>query len=50
LKGYRSTAVQAYGIGGVPSFFLIDRDGKIIANANMWGASLNEKLAEIFKN
>ena len=50
LKGYRSAAVQSYGIGGVPSFFLLDRDGKIIANANIQGASLNQKLAELFKN
>jgi len=50
LKGYRSEAVQSYGIGGVPSFFLIDRDGKIIANTNIQGAPLNQRLAEIFKN
>jgi len=34
--------------GGVPSFFLIGRDGKIIANANLQGATLNQRLAEIF--
>lgn len=50
LKGYRSNAVQSYGIGGVPSFFLIGRDGKIIANTNIQGAPLNQRLAEIFKN
>jgi len=50
LKGYRSPAVQSYGIGGVPSFFLIGRDGKIIANTNIQGAPLNAKLAELFKN
>ena len=50
LKGYRSNAVQSYGIGGVPSFFLIGRDGKIIANTNIQGDPLNQRLAEIFKN
>ncbi|MGN6181773.1 MAG: redoxin domain-containing protein [Mucilaginibacter sp.] len=50
LKGYRSETVQSYGIGGVPSFFLIDRNGKIIANSDLQGAALNKKLAEIFKN
>lgn len=50
LKGYRSEIVQSYGIGGVPSFFLIDREGKIIANSDLQGAALNQKLASIFKN
>lgn len=50
LKGYRSETVQSYGIGGIPSFFLIDRDGKIIANSDLQGTALNQKLAEIFKN
>jgi peroxiredoxin len=30
LKGYNSQVVRSYGIGGVPSFFLIGRDGKIM--------------------
>jgi peroxiredoxin len=50
LKGFNSETVKMYGIGGVPSFFLIDRDGKIIANVNIQGVPLNQKLAEIFKN
>ncbi len=50
LKGYRSETVQSYGIGGVPSFFLVDRTGKIIANSNLQGAALNQKLAELFKD
>jgi len=49
LKAFKSEAVRSYGIGGVPSFFLIDRDGKIIANANLQGTALNNKLAQIFK-
>jgi peroxiredoxin len=48
LKGYNSEVVRSYGIGGVPSFFLIGRDGKIIANTNLQGAALNQRLAEIF--
>lgn len=50
LKGYRSETVQSYGIGGVPSFFLIDRSGKIIANSDLQGEGLNKKLAAIFNN
>lgn len=50
LKGYQSEVVKSYGIGGVPSFFLISRDGKIIAKTNLQGAPLNTRLAEIFKN
>jgi len=50
LKGFNSEAVKSYGIGGVPSFFLIGRDGKIIANTNVQGAALNQRLAEMFKN
>ena len=50
LKGYRSETVQSYGIGGVPTFFLVDRNGKIIANSNLQGVALNQKLAELFKD
>jgi peroxiredoxin len=50
LKGYNSTVVRSYGIGGVPSFFLLGRDGKIIANANLQGDALNQRLASIFKD
>lgn len=49
LKGYDSEVVRSYGIGGVPSFFLIGRDGKIIANANIQGAALNQRLVGMFK-
>jgi peroxiredoxin len=48
LKGYASEVVRSYGIGGVPSFFLLGRDGKILANSNLQGAALNQKLVEIF--
>jgi peroxiredoxin len=50
LKGYQSDVVKSYGLGGVPSFFLIGRDGKIIADTDIQGAALNKRLAEIFKN
>ena len=50
LKGYNSAAVRSYGIGGVPSFFLIGRDGKIIANSNLQGEALNQRLAQMFKD
>lgn len=50
LKGYRSEVIKSYGIGGIPSFFLIGRDGKIIANTDVQGEALNKRLAEIFKN
>lgn len=49
LKGYNSEVVRSYGIGGVPSFFLIGKDGKILANSDLQGEGLNKKLAEIFK-
>ncbi len=53
LKGQENDVARLYGIKGVPSFFLIDRDGKIIANNSnndLLGESLNKKLAELFKN
>lgn len=48
LKGYNSDVVRSYGISGVPSFFLIGKDGKIIANSNLQGEALNQRLATIF--
>ena len=50
LKGYNSAAVRSYGIGGVPSFFLIGRDGKIIASSNLQGEALNQRLTQMFKD
>lgn len=49
LKGWNNAAGRLYGVRGVPACYLIDRDGKIIAD-NVRGEKLNEKLAEIFKN
>jgi peroxiredoxin len=51
LKGLSDSVIaKKYGIGAVPSFFLIGRDGKIIANADIQGESLNKRLAQIFNN
>jgi peroxiredoxin len=50
LKGYQGDVVKSYALGGVPSFFLIGRDGKIIADTDVQGTALNKRLAEIFKN
>jgi len=51
LKGISDSEVaRKYGIGAVPSFFLIGRDGKIIANTDIQGEPLNKKLAQLFNN
>jgi peroxiredoxin len=51
LKGLSDSVIaKKYGIGAVPSFFLIGRDGKIIANADIQGESLNKRLAKMFNN
>ncbi|HTH31423.1 MAG TPA: TlpA disulfide reductase family protein, partial [Lacibacter sp.] len=47
LKGWESGIVKELGVKVVPTSFLIDKDGKIIAN-NLRGELLWEKLAEIF--
>lgn len=47
LKGWNNAAGRLYGVRGVPACYLIDKDGKIIAD-NVRGEKLNEKLAEIF--
>lgn len=49
LKGWNNAVGRLYGVRGVPACYLIDRDGKIIAD-NVRGEKLNTKLAEIFKN
>ena len=48
LKGAASPLISAYNVRKLPSNFLIDRDGNIIAK-NLYGKALEEKLAEIFK-
>jgi peroxiredoxin len=47
LKGTDNAAALAYGIFSIPSNFLIDPKGKIIA-VNLRGGALEKKLAEIF--
>lgn len=47
LKGWKNEAGVLYGIRSIPSNFLIDPDGKIIAR-NLRGMQVQEKLKEIF--
>jgi peroxiredoxin len=49
LKGWNNAVGRLYGVRGVPACYLIDKNGKIIAD-NVRGEKLNEKLAEIFSN
>jgi thiol-disulfide isomerase/thioredoxin len=48
LKGFDDEAAVKYGVHAIPSNFLVDPDGIIIA-MNLHGAQLEEKLAEVFK-
>ncbi len=48
LKGWQSDVATKYGIQSIPSNFLIDASGKIIAK-NLRGEDLENKLSEIFK-
>ncbi len=47
LKYWQSEAAQLYGVQSIPANYLIDPEGKIIAQ-NLRGAALGQKLAEIF--
>ena len=49
LKGWQCEAARDYNINSIPSNFLLDKDGKIIAK-NLRGSALEKKLAEIFNN
>lgn len=46
LQGWQSSAAAKYNVTSIPSTFLIDPDGKIIAK-NLRGAALEEKIKEI---
>lgn len=46
LKGWKNEVSTSYGIMGVPANFLIDPNGKIVAQ-NLRGEALNKKLAEV---
>ena len=45
LKGWKSSAVEVYGVRGIPATFLIDKDGVIIAK-DLRGEQLEEALAK----
>ncbi len=47
LKGWKNEASSGYGIQAIPANFLLDPDGKIIAQ-NVRGPELGKKLAELF--
>ncbi len=49
LKGWHSSAAAAYGVTSIPSNFLLDPQGKIIAR-NLRGQKLQQTLEQIFKN
>jgi len=48
LRFWGSAAVQLYGIESIPANFLLDKNGRIVAQ-NLRGAELEEKLDQIFK-
>lgn len=47
LKGWSSGAARLYNVHSIPHSFLIDKNGKIIAN-NLRGEALQNKLESIF--
>ncbi len=49
LKGWKNSAAKLYGVSSIPHTVLVDREGKIIAR-NLRGATLEQKLAEVFEN
>jgi peroxiredoxin len=49
LKGWNNEAGKLYGIRAVPSNFLVDPQGKIVA-IGLMGEALDKKLGEIFTN
>ncbi|MBV7531397.1 TlpA disulfide reductase family protein [Chitinophaga sp. sic0106] len=48
LKGWKSSPVLEFGISSVPTSFIVDKNGKVIAK-DLRGEELEAKLAEIFK-
>ncbi|HIF14086.1 MAG TPA: AhpC/TSA family protein [Bacteroidetes bacterium] len=48
LKGWRNAAAVEYEVRGVPSTFLLDKKGRIIAK-DLRGYALDRKLKEIFE-
>ncbi len=47
VKYWKSSVVPLYNIESIPTNFLLDREGRILAT-NLRGANLEKKLAEIF--
>lgn len=47
LKGWESGVVKEFGVTVVPTNFLVDREGKVIAN-NLREEALQKKLKELF--
>lgn len=47
LKGFKSKAAVMYGVSAIPTNFLVDPDGKIIAK-NLRGEDLEKKLSQLF--
>lgn len=48
LKGFDNPAATEYAVRGIPSNFLIDAEGKIVAT-NLRGEALYEKIAELLQ-
>jgi hypothetical protein len=48
LKGWESGIVKEFGITVVPTSFLLDKDGKVIAN-NLREEALPKKLEQLLK-
>ena len=46
LQGWKNATSELYGIKAIPTNFLLDKEGKIIAK-NIFGKKLTEKLSEI---
>jgi len=49
LKYWSSEAARIYGVSSIPSTFLLDQDGRIIAK-NLRGEALSKALQQIFGN
>jgi peroxiredoxin len=49
LQGWNTDAIKKYGVIGIPSNFLIDPDGKIVAK-NLRGFRLSDTLSKNLKN